>query len=626
MNDYERGLQHYYRLEYGRAIPFLTKALHAIKTNSSARTADVDLLDVFIPLVDCLIQQERLIEAQKYLTEVQVILKNALETGEQRPRLTEYAKMLELLRLELHFYDENKEELRLKIKHFLTEMESVHASCAPYHFKVLAVAGRFHELESRIDEALKRYHQLSFHAKRCRMPHWDFFAQYHHARLLLLKGNVHEANTLLRSILETAEAEHVVGLRPYVLMELARALFFTQSLKEANDLVERSIKEFQQQDDNIGLIQALYVQAHVLQPNPFHPIASTKQAQLMKVLDQVKRLKEQYPFRPTVEAIHQVLMARKFIYQRKITSLARAQELLERLADRFENLKPVMRFEVLELLCDVKLLEASQHEGFKNAQRLLTNINELLDQMKSLSEKTSSKIFKAKTFLYQARKYLLLLDFHMVYDFLEQARKIALDTGIEGVLKDVLEFHDQLNAILTSLEIRTTKNLNDYQLDNVDLEFIKSELKTMYVQQSSLNTQSSFIEENDEPLFILIATASGLSIYFKHISRAITMNDQFLAGLLSVISVLGSSAADREINTEIINYQGRKILVMQDNKILYCYAYIGSSYSAMRKVQLLIDTINQDPVLVEAFQRDITRLTSKEELVVDELIWNIFGF
>ncbi len=627
-NQYSQGRSLYYQRLHHRAIRALTQTLVTLRSmNISDPLKELDLLFF---LIDSLIHQERYLEAHEYLSEARQVIARLSSTPPKNfswERFKEKKQLFRLIQLILSAHVMDRMIVLNEVNQVLTNISSSSEENHFLHLKALEIAGNIHEHVGDLQNALKCFQKMIFLAEKSRLSCQLAVARYHQARVLITLGRLEIALESLHTGLQEANDMNIEGLIPYLYLEFARLYHLKADNSSARKYLKESTKRFKTVKDDIGLVLVLHEQAAMLPEHPTVTIAPpSRLAHLEEILVTLKHIHDRYSFRPTIELVYSLIQARTFMGQRRITSLAKASEILETLLMRKQRLSARFRFEILHQLSLIKMLEVSAAD-FTTSTKIEADLIHLLDQMEKLSRLTESKILQSITLLTKAKLSLLRLDLNQTHELMNQARKTAEQSGLELLKREILGMHDQVAAVVAALEISSIGNVNQVLLDNAQKSFLKEELfSVLRTNDDRSNGYMDLIKKIDEPIFILIATTSGLSVYFKHVSKGISINDHFLAGLLSIITILGGNAIKDSMDTEIINYQGQNMIIIRNRELMFCYAYKGSTYNAMRKLQLLKSTILRKNDLDDALRREITRLNRHEQQQLDDLVFHIFGF
>ena len=163
---------------------------------------------------------------------------------------------------------------------------------------------------------------------------------------------------------------------------------------------------------------------------------------------------------------------------------------------------------------------------------------------------------------------------------------------------------------LTRLEIKVSLE-QDYLIEKMQIyeklynknlpvnEMIKelnlhSTLET-FLKRRELEDDLRYTE--DEPIFLFIINITGITLYSKNFSQEVAFN-QNLIGSYLMASSHGLSGAIKETKGTIerIKYGDYILLFKTQEELMFCYAFKGSSYPAIQRLNRFLEEIKSNSV------------------------------
>jgi hypothetical protein len=152
------------------------------------------------------------------------------------------------------------------------------------------------------------------------------------------------------------------------------------------------------------------------------------------------------------------------------------------------------------------------------------------------------------------------------------------------------------------------------------LTTISARINTRQSKQPLITVENKLKEE---PILVMILQKGGTNIFFKSIGN-IVGNDQLISGFLSSInSFMGSVFGGYDpINT--ITYQDHTIMIKEQDSILFCYAYKGSSIEISAKLDFFIKIITGDQIIWDTIKQKIPIISNRDQRFFDKCVHDAF--
>ncbi len=256
-------------------------------------------------------------------------------------------------------------------------------------------------------------------------------------------------------------------------------------------------------------------------------------------------------------------------------------------------------------LCDFYL----QKLKLTNDIELLKPIKQSLDQLDELAETQRSHILISETYLLKSHLAQMNLKIEEAKILLEKAQQIADEKDITRLANLISNEHDLLLDKLDqwdqfSMKLPTIA-------ERMELTHFEDMLNQLVKNKITYTT----IEQEDEiPSLFLIMDKSNHIIFSDRFSTT-TLDDDFIEGLMEIISESQAKKEQERITIERLRYKDYTIALYVYENLLFGYVFIGKSYIAIKKFKQLISDLN---AFSGFWQELMEKITKKQELTLTD--------
>jgi len=268
----------------------------------------------------------------------------------------------------------------------------------------------------------------------------------------------------------------------------------------------------------------------------------------------------------------------------------KAEELLIQLLEN-KNLTHDERYRALINLCELLLTELYM----TNDLNVLDELNQFLDQLLELAEKSHSYWLIGETYLLQAKLALLSLDLKEARQLLTQGQQIAEKYGISLLAMKISNEHDKL-----------LKQLNMWENLNESTSSLKERMEFARLSEQMENMlRKRAIEApellDEEPVLLLIVSEGGRPIFSQSFVKDQPFEDHLFGGFFTTINSFISDKFSEGLDRAIF---GEHTLLMNSvSPFLMCYVFKGQSYSAQQRITYFIDKLQSDELVWQTFDK-----------------------
>ncbi|MFW9914397.1 MAG: tetratricopeptide repeat protein [Candidatus Thorarchaeota archaeon] len=296
----------------------------------------------------------------------------------------------------------------------------------------------------------------------------------------------------------------------------------------------------------------------------------------------------------------------------RLRNRAKAEELFEQVVKE-EIASHELTVTALLNLCELELGELRISADYGELDEVKTYVARLLE----IAEEQQSHWLLAETLLLKAKLALLELDVNSARRFLTRAQQIADEWDLRLLAMKVSSEHDALLNQLNLWETLVQRNASlPERLEIVQLEkLIGSMIRRRTIDDSQVPPE--------DPVMLLILSENGLCIFSKLFFSRPQVEDQLVAAFLTAITKLGTSIFEESERVDRIVYQEHILALKPLGALIFCYAFKGQSYNALRKLDRLTSTIQGSTVAWSGLNRVVkTSQTLKrvEKAKIEEVV------
>ena len=243
-------------------------------------------------------------------------------------------------------------------------------------------------------------------------------------------------------------------------------------------------------------------------------------------------------------------------------------------------------------------------------EEILLEIKTLTEKLLTIAKAQNSYSLLAQIYILQSKLALIELNTSKAQQLLSQAQVIAEEKGLQRLAMRISNEHDKLLGQLTTWENLIEKNASlQERLELVEMEDFLTSLVNKKAMDLS-NTQPEI------PIVFLIILESGISIYSKTFQTENVADAQLIGGLVTAINTISSEAFSVHGSLERLKHKEYTMLLQHKDKILFSYAYKGSSYYAQQKFNQCIELLQQNNLLWQDMNREKSLGLKPESLTV----------
>ncbi|MHA2271221.1 MAG: tetratricopeptide repeat protein [Candidatus Hodarchaeales archaeon] len=296
----------------------------------------------------------------------------------------------------------------------------------------------------------------------------------------------------------------------------------------------------------------------------------------------------------------------------RLRNRAKAEELFEQVVKE-EIIHHELTVTALLNLCELELGELRISTDYGELDEVQAYVARLFE----IAEEQQSHWLLAETLLLKAKLALLELDVNSARRFLTRAQEIADEWDLRLLAMRVSSEHDALLNQLNLWETLVQRNASlPERLEIVQLEkLIGSMIRRRTIDDSQVPAE--------DPVMVLILTESGLCIFSKLFFSQPQFEDQLIAAFLTAITRLGTSIFEESERVDRIVYQEHILALKPLGALIFCYAFKGQSYNALRKLDQLTSTIQGSAVAWSGLNRVVKTsqtLKSVEKAKIEEVV------
>ena len=265
----------------------------------------------------------------------------------------------------------------------------------------------------------------------------------------------------------------------------------------------------------------------------------------------------------------------------RIRDKAKAEELLKQVIET-ETIWFDTIINAIVHLCDILLAEFR----INNNSEVFDEINQYLDKLLAIAEKSHSYKVFCETFLLQAKLALLNLDVKAARRFLTQAQKIAESYGIKRLAIKISNEHDEL---LKQLNLWESLKESEMPLsERWKLAGLNEQMENMVRKRMIAVPELS----NEEPVLLLIVSEGGTPFFSQSFVEDKSFESHLFGGFLTTIDYFIKETFAEGLDRAIF---GEYTLLMKSIPPFFIsYIFKGNSYYALQKVDNFIDHIQKD--------------------------------
>ncbi|MHA2168995.1 MAG: tetratricopeptide repeat protein [Candidatus Kariarchaeaceae archaeon] len=247
---------------------------------------------------------------------------------------------------------------------------------------------------------------------------------------------------------------------------------------------------------------------------------------------------------------------------------------------------------------------------------ILMEIKQLIQKLFTTAKDKNSHSLLGETYLLQAKLALVDTDITKAQQLLTQAQLSCEEKGLQKLAMKASAEHDVLLAELNKWEELMQKQ--------APLQERLTQAKIADLMQSVIQKKVDLVKiQEEEPILLLILAKNGTSILSRAFSQ-VEENDQLVGGFLSAINTFMGVLFQEKGSLDRIKYKDYTILLKQQEAILFCYAFKGQSYGAMKNLEQFIGMVTGTQTLWNSIRAEIPQISKNDEMVFERYIKQVF--
>ncbi|MFQ5980401.1 MAG: tetratricopeptide repeat protein [Candidatus Heimdallarchaeota archaeon] len=423
-----------------------------------------------------------------------------------------------------------------------------------------------------------------------------------------LKGDLTQA---LGYFKESLELRKVIGNKQQIAMSLnCLSLIFHQKgdLDQAQAHLEESLTISEEIEDNLIISETLFYLVSVTTDKGSLETARQYLAQLQQANEHAEN--------KIVNQRYRVAEALVLKMSSRTRSRGRAEEILEQVAGE-EIVHHELTVSALLNLCDLLLTDLRT----TNDPEVLTYVQRHVDRLEEIAKLQRSNWLLAEVFVLRSKLALVELDLQEARRFLTLAQLTAEEWGLHRLAKAISGEHDEL--------LQQTHQWQKLLANNPSLgeRLDFAQLEDVVKRMARKETPDAPEQSSEDPVMLLIVANNGLSLYSRSFLPESLVNGYLVGSFLTAIKAFGSEVFAGSETVDRIMYQKHTLAMKAHENMMFCYVFKGQSYSALKKLDQFMETVQASPEIREGLHKTITTgkiLQQPEETAIEGIIDAIF--
>ncbi len=273
--------------------------------------------------------------------------------------------------------------------------------------------------------------------------------------------------------------------------------------------------------------------------------------------------------------------------------------------------------EAMTNLCDV-LIKELELTGEKN---ILEVIEELSDELLSLSKNQHLHHVLAETYFFKAKLSLLHLDIENTRLFLTKAQNTANKYGLWRLASKLSDDHDSLLVHMDKWEEKIKQNIPLQQrLGNISYDFLFSKMVRTNIDMIS--------KESEIPVYFLIFEMNVKEcIYIKSFQDKNVDDKSVLKNFISYIKTLKKEIFRSSDSIDRYKHGDNLMIINLKENFIFAYVFRGKSYFAISRFNNFIEILEISTINFKKISTSIHKNNNLSEEVlqiIDQLVERIF--
>jgi len=265
--------------------------------------------------------------------------------------------------------------------------------------------------------------------------------------------------------------------------------------------------------------------------------------------------------------------------------LAKAKKILLEIINKETvdyHLTSIAYFNLIELM-----LKEAQNSREKQQ---LQEIDLFIERHFKRAQEIDSKIEIVENLWLKANALLLKYNVKEAQLLFEEGENLSEEAGLRRL---GLKFTRAITIIKENLPEQPLSIANPSEETTAESEKVDKEIVKM------IDKQTIAIEkmEKEEPVLLLVVYEGGVTVFSKKFSSKELIDEMFVGGFLTAIDAFMHQTFATRGSIEKIQHQEYTLLLKIENPLLFCYVYKGQSFTAVQKLNQLIQKLKNSESL-----------------------------
>jgi hypothetical protein len=192
----------------------------------------------------------------------------------------------------------------------------------------------------------------------------------------------------------------------------------------------------------------------------------------------------------------------------------------------------------------------------------------------------------------QAKLALLDLDIDLAKRLLIQGQTIAEEKGLSRL---AFKISLELDTLIGQTEKwEELINRNGSMIERLELTQLERTIYQMILKREEINIPEL---SQEEPVLLFILLTSGIALFSHRFRSETTIDDQIIGAFISAINSFSQQLFATTGSIERVKYADFTLFTKIIEPFIFCYAFKGHSYLAMKKFTSLIESINKSKLV-----------------------------
>jgi tetratricopeptide (TPR) repeat protein len=316
-------------------------------------------------------------------------------------------------------------------------------------------------------------------------------------------------------------------------------------------------------------------------------------------LDQLEQMKNEL----NDKQINLMYLFNKAIFLKmssRVLNRGEAEKILRQILENKDSSYEV-KVRTLLNLCGLLLTELRM----TNDLEVLDELNQFINQLLEITEKTHSYWILGETYLLQAKLALISLNLKETRRFLTQAQQIAESFGLKLLAIKISNEHDELLKQLNMWE--NLKESTSSLKERMEFTRLNEQMENM-IRKRAIEVP---VPSNERPVFLLIVSEGGRPIFSQSFEEDQNFEDYLFGGFFTAINSFINEKFSEGLDRA--SFGEHTLLMNSVSPFFICYLFKGQSYLAQQRVRYFIDKIQNDEPVWQIF-KDFHNLNREIEL------------